>query len=696
MDLGIKKEIENKSLEEFISKNIVKSKNFIQKKLSEFLIYLVVFFIPLLFLPETFLPLNLNKQFFIFSILTLTSLIWLVSFINVGKIRLRMNLPTLALFLLFLTSILSWFLNGKMHFGLFGIYGGEISAVFNTAILFLLFFILQTVFTERKIILNALILFLTSSFFSLVFWFSADNGFLSGFILPDSGFSTIGSENSFLLFLIFGFFISIGFIISSNRLLEKLVLVGSQIILVVSFFALGFNAGWYLITIGFLLFIFLYFSNKENFEMRKIQVSLFFIALIISIFFSFSNIADNPLELRLTYDASEDIIFSQYKNSYKEILIGSGPSTFHHSFLQYKNSIIPDLELNRIVFNSGYSALTDIFSDLGILGGLLFILFFFSILYSGARLLYLQASQNKYDTISISLFIVFFISFLELLFFSSNYVILITSIIFGALLVSYRYYILGEELKEIDLSSDRKKIFLGLIFSIFILALITFSYYKLTLRYMAEINYKKSLNVHNLEEKDDFYGFINKAIKLDDKNDAYFRSSADFSLTTLEGNMKNTNLSDKKEIEKISKDIQNIENLYSIAIKLNPNNFNNWSRLGFMYETISRFDSSVIQLAQDSYKKALILNPKNVDISFSLGKMYYESGKFEDAKRIFLEILSVFPDDSDVRFYLGYTYLKIGDKENALKIFELLKESDPKNNLLNQAIADIKKDIKNK
>lgn len=667
-------------------------KNSIVNKIDDLLLYAVIFLTPLFFLPFTNYPISLNKQVFVFFALAVSFLIFLFGVVNAGKLKIKINLSVVSIILLAAVSLISWFANGDGRAAFFGVFGGESSTPINILIFLTVFLLIQTLLShdekKRKI---SLILLSLSSVFSVLVWLAVQNGVIGSLVSGFSLTNTIGLTSSLVLFSSLGFFILIGFYFEGVGVIKKSVLAALIALFAFIFIILGFKLVWYIVVCGLAFFIAAYFASKQNYETKKAHLFIIIILLIVSLIFTFSSPSLSD-ETRVTYRASADIANSRYQEGAARMLLGSGPGSFRYSFLQYRDAIIPDISINRMQFSFGYSAITDYFSELGVMGGVSMLLFFASVVFYGIRVLLWQIKRNIYNPIIITLFIATISSFVVNIFGVSNFTNLFYSFVLSAFVVGAYQDISGKEPKVINFSKNSSQTFLMLIFLIGLMVVVALLAFKFGSKYISEIYFQKAQKEILTNNAQGAFAPLEKAIRFNNKDGAYFKTAADINFSLMKEKLGGLNIEDKKAVEDISLQIKNIESLYNQAIILSPRDSSYWSSLGMLYEVASSLDSSLMGSAQQSYEKAAAQDPKSADILFLLGRVYYTNGKYEDAKKILSELVSVFPRDPNPRLYLGLTLMQEGKKDDALRELEIVKLLDPKNAPVDQLIKNIKEE----
>src|SRR3989344_760972 len=106
--------------------------------------YLLIFFFPLLVLPQTFLPVALNKSYLAYFLIILIGLIHIVSALRSGKIIVPKSIAWIFLAVFLAVLALSSFLSVSPHVSFFGL-GSEVGTL-GAFILFAL-----TLFLAKRI-----------------------------------------------------------------------------------------------------------------------------------------------------------------------------------------------------------------------------------------------------------------------------------------------------------------------------------------------------------------------------------------------------------------------------------------------------------------------------------------------------------------------------------------------------------------
>jgi len=145
---------------------------------------------------------------------------------------------------------------------------------------------------------------------------------------------------------------------------------------------------------------------------------------------------------------------------------------------------------------------------------------------------------------------------------------------------------------------------------------------------------------------------------------------------------------------------------YEKMIKDNPEDLNNYLRLGYIYEIRSMvpFINENDQ-ALACYLKALELveispsSARNAGISaflnLRIGYIYWGEKKYPQAIEYLEGAVERSPQNVEATYYLGCSYAKIGEEEKALTFFRKILEFAPQSNEAREAEKELKKINKN-
>jgi tetratricopeptide (TPR) repeat protein len=81
--------------------------------------------------------------------------------------------------------------------------------------------------------------------------------------------------------------------------------------------------------------------------------------------------------------------------------------------------------------------------------------------------------------------------------------------------------------------------------------------------------------------------------------------------------------------------------------------------------------------ALQSYRRALELAPASVEVHLQLGALLGRMGRHGEAKRVFLEGLSLSPEDLKLQYNCAVACFVLGEREEALRRLKDVTAKDP-------------------
>ncbi|MCX6779514.1 MAG: tetratricopeptide repeat protein [Candidatus Magasanikbacteria bacterium] len=341
-------------------------------------LYLIVFLSPLFFLPVTSEKFELNK-YFLFYFLTLLALLGFLGKMVIKKgfeiKRTPLDIPLLILWAFYL--IVALFSQDK-YLSFFGNFGSLGLSFVGFSLMLVFYFLMVQSFSSVKQILKLFYTILLSGFLSAVYFLVAASGLIkwTEFGLPQ--FNLFNSSN-----IVFGFFVSLIFILSLGFLAIKKKAVAQNILVLLVVLAslavlllLGFKSIWIVTAVGLFLLAIFFIGHLENSSPILNSLMLFF--LVVSLLFVFLGepkfLTKNlPLEVSLSPGLSWSIAYETLMTSPRNFIFGTGPGTFVYDFSQFR----PDnMNLNfawNVRFNQPYSSSFDWLATHGFIMSLIFL-----------------------------------------------------------------------------------------------------------------------------------------------------------------------------------------------------------------------------------------------------------------------------------------------------------------------------------
>ena len=680
-------------------------------RLIKYGLYLLVFLMPIFFLPWTVSPVALNKQTLLAVFCFLILIFWLIKIIVSGKMNFIWNKLSKTVLLLFIVLGISTFFAGSKIHSFWGM-NIESDSFLNFILYALVFFLFANLLENKKQILKVILIFLSSSgILSAVFLIQS---FL-GSILPwdftkTIGFNPIGSVQALAIFLGGSLSILIA-IISLKLIINKKVIVLFSVLGILLFTCLlliDYYVAWLMIAFSMTIIVFVLLKNINNTRIFILPLIVLIISLILIFIQSpTKNFISMPLEVNLTYKASLSIAQETISESTKNLILGSGPATFAYNYDLYR-TIGPNMtDFWNVRFNQGVSVMPTLLATSGVLGILAILFIIFAFLFQGFKVLRKLQADTKVNLAQIVALIGGFYFLISWFFYSVNFSLFFVSFLMLGLFLYSLNELKNKRKSEILFVKSPQKAFFIMLISVFLIAGSVIGIYKIGQKYAGGLAFAKGLGLVNTQEPNLDEGIIslNKAINLD-KNDNYFRNLSQVLIFTINELLNNQEISQEEKQKEFQQIVTNIEYSATTASQINPSNSQNWLQLGRIYENFIILGvENAEEMAILNYKKAIELAPMNPEFSFSLGRTYKtisekiqyqidnQQGQIDkeqiDASQNalneitqlaideFKKTIQLKPDFTPAYYLLAQVYESQGEKDAALQGYQMILKLNP-------------------
>ena len=324
-------------------------------KISKISIYLLVFLLPIFFLPWTPDILDFNKQVLLIFLVFISLFCWFLKSLKEGKISLNFSLLHLAI-IVFLVVLGFSTLFSSYKYGSFWGWPLNVAPGFLTILGFVLLYFLVVNIFQKTEIFGLLLTPALSSFLAVLF-----GGFqlFGKFFLPFdfakiSSFNTIGTVNSLGVFAALLLPLIISLIFISKRVIKFLLMVFGLAMLGL-IFLVNFWVAWISLLIGTAAILIFGIARRGTFQAGWLTPLM--VLLVITLFFGVFRISipvlpATPLEVSPSQTTTFDIATQTLKESIPALFLGSGPSTFIYDYSKFKPETINQTAFWGVRFNS--------------------------------------------------------------------------------------------------------------------------------------------------------------------------------------------------------------------------------------------------------------------------------------------------------------------------------------------------------
>lgn len=356
-------------------------------KITKNCLYLLVFLLPLFWLPFSFENFEFNKQYLLFFLTGIAFFSWLIKMVLVdSQLKFRKTAFDIFVGAFLLIGILSAIFSVDKSSSIFGFYGrfaDSLVALLSFGAFYFLLVNAKCGIENKKLIkiflLSSGLVVLTAYFSIFGIW--AKFSFLPQ-VMRQKIFNPIaGSLEGLAVFISAVVVLLVAMIIGSSQNLNSkpktknkktwlycqwfLLLLSSALLIIIDF-----NAAWLALMLS--LSVFLGFSFwKRIFKNSANKLLLPFILVIISVIglsFDFSPVKGLAKEQVLDKSVSWEVAFKGATDSVKKVFLGSGIGTFHYDFSREKPQDFNQNRFWQIRFDRPSSYLAEVLGTMGFLG----------------------------------------------------------------------------------------------------------------------------------------------------------------------------------------------------------------------------------------------------------------------------------------------------------------------------------------
>jgi tetratricopeptide (TPR) repeat protein len=674
-------------------------------------IYLLVFLLPLFFLPFSFEAFEFNKQYLLFFLVSLTFFAWLAKMVLIDKeIRFKrtpLDVPILAFLFI---AILGTFFSVDKTSSLFGFYGKFSDGLIGLLSLVITYFLItNNLGVEAKVpsqkakkeevshqlsgasISGVVNTFLWSVFFVILFSYFSIFGLLKNFkmlpaVITRQTFNPIaGSLEGLAIFLAVVTVFLTSLLMTDwkakNSQSKKFIISPLLILSLALLILIDFNRAWILLLITLLLCVAIALGKrmfKEDVN-KLLLPMLLIIASAAFLFIDSSGLQSLifktrfPQEQVLNQKYSLIVAFKAATENIKSGLVGSGLGTFYYDFAKFKPKDFNQSILWQIRFDRPGNYLAEVLGTTGFLGILSYL--FLIVIFLVISYLFLQQNRD-----SLPLIMTFLALLIGQFVYYQNTTLSFCFWLFMALAVVSWQKPIKE--KTVSFKSFPE---LALIFSILLIALglgILVIYFFAGRFYWADVNYKNAINITGGENKTEK---LEKAAGLNPYQPAYKIVLARSYLAKL---ITET----QKPADQRNQDLWSIYVFQAVnytkggqigntrikgATELAPNQVAGWETLGAIYRDIQGLAGGASEWAIKAFEKAVALEPTNPVLHTELGKIYAAADNIDKAREEFEKAKELKPDYADALIQVALIYERQNNLAEAIKQMENLIKSYP-------------------
>ena len=583
-------------------------------KVSKISIYVLVFLLPILFLPWTANVLDFNKQAVLILLVFISIFAWMSKILISGRASFNFSLVHMPIILLFLVYAVSTAFSLWRYGSFWGWPGLTSESLITLLALVLLYFLIVNVF-RRKEIFHLIFCLILSGFLAVIYEILQLFG---KYVIPieftkSVSFNTIGGVNDLAIFItVLLPLVIIALVINKQKSLRIFFIIAA-LFSVALLLLINFQIAWWLVIAGCVLIIAFGTQKRDIFDNRWLVLPMFFlaVALLFSFFrFQIPGTPERPVEVFLTHQASFDIAWKALKNS---SIVGSGPGTFINNFSKFKEISFNNSSLWNLRFNWASSKVLTIMATVGILGVLSFLALIGFFIFYGIKFLFTSAYQREkegqelFSLLGLGIFISFLTLTIGFFLFKSNFSLDFVYFLLMGCFVSLLY----PAKKEIILKPS-SLITLAITFGFTLIFIFGLGVLILEgQRYASAVSYLKGMETWQQGKTAETLKHLETAVRISPKADIYWREIAQVYLQAMSETAVRTDLTQAEITRQVQLYINSAVNAAKVATEINPNNVVNWSSRGVVYQNLIGIVGGTKDWAVSAYDEALKLEPTN-------------------------------------------------------------------------------------
>jgi len=668
-------------------------------------LYLLFFLLPVFFLPWTSDVLELNKQTLLILLTSVALIGWLGNLLVSKKFEARSGLLN-VLPLLFLLAV---FFSSFFSIGNFQSWVGQASQEYmsflSVVAFILLFYALVNVAHETRVQGNLIFaLLLSTAISSLVTLLGMFNVFHLPFSFAQSaGFNTIGTLNSFALFLSAVMFMGMAMWLVSEpgrdslfpegarRVFMRFLVVLVSLVAMVAMIAIDFWVIWVVNLLGVAaLAIFAFLQSKAFGSPGKfvLPISVFVVSILL-LFFQSPLRLSLPVVVSPSYSLSWEITRDVLSQEGKRTFFGSGPGTFSYDYSLFKPEGVNSTAFWNITFDRSKSYFLTLFATMGIVGVVAWSLLVLGLF--GASLHYLIRSRGQEEwKMTYTMFVGWIVIACAHILYSSNFSLQFLFWGFSGLLASQ----LLTKVRHADFKASPR---LGLLTSF---GFVTIGIAVISGIFIAGSRYSADVAFANAVKLDRSGAPVEEVIQslvraasgtVGSKSDIYFRNLSSAVLMRAREVIQEAGAENltQEQVVQIQGLVKNSIEFSRVATALEPANVSNWVVQGAIYRDVLSFVENAEDFAAVTYEQAIQLEPLNPSHHTNLGRVHLLvadraamllasenaelaakaqealTSQLSEAEAAFSRAIELKRDYAPAHFYLAATYERQGRLEDA-------------------------------
>ncbi len=376
----------------------------------------------------------------------------------------------------------------------------------------------------------------------------------------------------------------------------------------------------------------------------------------------------NTIDVRPSWQSTFLIGSHTYASS---PLFGSGPATFDEQWLKFRDRSLNDSIFWNIDFASGIGYIPTSFVTTGIVGVIAWLALLGFFLYAGARLLLFRLPSDSTLRFAALASFVGAAYALVVAFFSVP----------GPVLLALGFLLLGVFVSTIRHGKERSE--WGIVFSksprigfavVFLLTLLLLAAiaaaYLVVERYLASAYLGQANAALSAGDLDRAEAALSRSATFH-PSERVFQLAAASGVERMRRIANDSSLSQASAQQQFQTALTAAVNSGLEAVRVGPNNYQNWNVLGSVYQSVAVLDvAGAYQGAKEAYDRAIALNPTSPAIPFVIAQLEIAEGNTAAAEERLLSSINLKRDYIPSILLLSQLEIQLGKASEALQAAE--------------------------
>lgn len=653
------------------------------KKFLEYLtkapVYLIVFFLPLFFVPLSVEMYEFNKLYLLFGLILLSMLGWFGRLIFVERsLSFRRTPADIPVAIFFISALVATIFSRDIISSLLGFYG-RFSGSFTELILWVIFYLVITnnfTYREAK---QLFLFFFTSASLLAVFFYLSSLGLLKSIpVLSSVITSPLGiSPQQLAIFetLALLFLILYGILFLKKKLYTLILWIFSSFLLLSTLIVINFQGSWWILAISLAFFCF-WVLRKRLFspaEINRLSIAIFIVLLSV-VFLVFPRVAaffDVPAEIMLNQDASWKIVYNTL-TSFPSAFVGVGPSNFFTGYNLFRPASFNQAPEWSLRFDTALSQYANIIVTMGAVGIIGFAL---CIVFIGYLLSTLWKTAKEKEIVRESAFYGcgFLGVILSLLFYYQTVGLsLIFWITLAPLAILLGHTFSFKEYRYDFSLSPEANLFLTSVFfvGLFIIALLGYFAGQF---YWAEAKYKQALASPDENKRIEY---LRDAVKLNSFRIEYRIALANTMLGKVNNDIQKAGPNNIKDITPLANLAAQTVNEANQIVLIAPRSVVSWENRALIYRDLRNLVAGeATRFSIEAFQKAATFEPVDPVFSTQIALLSLEKGDLKEAEKFIKKSESLKPDYANNQVTKALLLEKQGKLSEAVAILNKILQT---------------------